>query len=116
VAAKARELAAFVDRGSAPEIPIHEFEYKVRRIINDYVVPPKNEWKLKNAISWMHRFREELGRLVQVKDAHELSRLIEVGFIIDCAELSATASLARRESRWLPRHYRTDYPETDDAG
>ena len=115
VESTAREIAAIVGRGNLPEISIHEFEYKVRRIINDYVIPPKNEWKLKNAISWMRRFREELGRIVQVKDAHELSRLFEVGFIMECAELSATASLARQESRWLPRHYRTDYPETDDA-
>lgn len=111
----ARALAAIVGRGSSPELPIHEFEYKVRRIINDYVVPPKNEWKLRNAVNWTRRFREELGSLVRVRDAHELSRLCEIGFIIDCAELSATASLARRESRWLPRHYRTDYPEADDA-
>jgi hypothetical protein len=36
--------------------PIEEFEYKLRRIINDYIRPPKNEFKLNRALWWMDRF------------------------------------------------------------
>lgn len=106
-----------IDEAACPKrtgISLDEFEYKIRRIVNDYVVSPKNEWKLQNAIQWMHRFREELPKLVKVTDAHELTRYFETGYIIDSSELSATAALTRRESRWGPRHRRTDYPERDD--
>ena len=37
-----------------------------------------------------------------------------MGYILDCAELSAIASLARTESRWGPKHHRTDYPARGD--
>ena len=114
VAAVAGAIAEAARPRRAAEVSIHEFEYKVRRIINEYVAPPKNEWKLQNAVNWMRRLREELRSIVRLGDAHELSRSLEVGCIIDCAELSATAAAARTESRWGPKHYRTDYPDRDD--
>jgi len=42
-------------------------------------------------------------------------RVAELYCILDCAELSARASLERRESRWGLAHYRVDYPEKDDV-
>ena len=99
---------------SANPIPIEEFEYKVRRIINDYITPPKNEYKLDRALWWMDRFREELHTLVAVKDVHDLFKVYEVQNIIQCAALSARASKERKESRWGPWHHRSDYPEKDD--
>ncbi len=30
------------------------------------------------------------------------------------SKITATAALARKESRFQPFHYRADYPETDD--
>ncbi len=99
----------------AAGVAVDEFEFKVRRIVNDYVVSPKNEWKLQNAIDWMHRFRKELAEVVKINDAHELARYFEIGHIIDSSELSATAAMTRQESRWGSKHYRTDYSERDDA-
>lgn len=96
------------------EISIEEFEYKVRRMINDYLRPPKNEYKLNRALWWMDRFREELSTMVRVQDVHDLFKLFEVENIIQCATLSAFASRERKESRWAPWHYRSDYPEADD--
>lgn len=96
------------------DLSFDEFEYKIRRIVNDYVVSPKNEWKLRNAIQWMHKFRQDLPHMLRATDPHYLARYFEIGCIIDSAELSATAALARTESRWGPRHRRTDYPESDD--
>jgi len=95
-------------------ISIEEFEYKVRRIISDYIVPPKNEYKLGRAVWWMDRFRQELAEVVRVDDVHDLFKVLEVENIIQCAKMSATASLERKESRWIPWHYRVDYPETND--
>jgi succinate dehydrogenase/fumarate reductase flavoprotein subunit len=95
-------------------VPIEEFEYKVRRIINDYIRPPKNEFKLNRALWWMDRFREELTTMVAVRDIHDLFKVYEVENIIQCATLSAVASKERTESRWGPWHYRSDYPESND--
>lgn len=95
-------------------IAIEEFEYKVRRIINDYLRPPKNAYKLNRALWWMKRFREELSTMVYIKDTHDLFKSYELENIIQCAVLSATASLERKESRWIPWHYRTDFPETNN--
>jgi len=95
-------------------ISVGEFEYKIRRTISDYVVPPKNERKLLQALWWTPRFRNEMKK-IRVNDFHELSRFKEIEFILDCTELSAHASLERKESRWGWFHYRTDYPKQDDV-
>ncbi len=96
-------------------ISIEEFEFKVRRIIGDYLKPPKNEYKLNRALWWMNRFREEINTMVRIENEHDLFKCLEVENIIQCATLSATASLERRESRWHPWHYRSDFPERNDA-
>jgi len=98
----------------ANSIPIEEFEYKVRRMINDYIRPPKAEYKLDRALWWMERFRKELKDLVCVRDIHDLFKVYEVENIIQCATMSALASKERTESRWSPWHFRTDYPEKND--
>jgi succinate dehydrogenase/fumarate reductase flavoprotein subunit len=95
-------------------VSIEEFEYKVRRIIGDYIVPPKNEYKLNRAVWWMDRFRRELSEVVRVRSVHDLFKVFEVENIIQSAKMSAVASLERRESRWIPWHYRVDYPEPND--
>lgn len=97
------------------EIDVDEFEYKVRRIIGDYLKPPKNAYKLDRAIWWMKRFRKELDTVVRVEDAHDLFKALEVENIIECGYLSAIASRERKETRWYPWHFRTDFPETNDA-
>jgi len=97
------------------EVSIEEFEYKVRRFINDYVAPPKNEYKLKKALEWMDRFQLEIREKVCIKNIHDLFKALEVENIILCARLSATASLERKESRWGFWHFRSDYPQRDDA-
>ena len=94
---------------------IEEFEYKVRRLINDYVIPPKNAYKLDRGLWWMDRFREQVREDVRVRDVHDLFKVFEVENIIECATLSATASRERKESRWGLWHYRSDHPTTNDA-
>jgi succinate dehydrogenase/fumarate reductase flavoprotein subunit len=99
---------------SGREIDVRDIEYKVRRLIGDYVVSPKNEYKLKRWGEWAERFREELENGVLARDGHELSKLYEVEHIATCASLSAAAALVRKESRWGEAHFRTDYPARDD--
>ena len=108
-----KKRAARMDRTKNP-VSIEEFEFKVRRIIGDYLRPPKNEYKLKRLLWWMDRFSNELEEMVHVRDHHDLFKTFEVENIIQCATLAGIASLERRESRWLPWHYRSDFPEKDD--
>jgi succinate dehydrogenase/fumarate reductase flavoprotein subunit len=108
------EIAAESACEYAAGIAIEEFEYKVRRIINDYIVPPKNDYKLNQALWWMNQFRKELNEKVRVKDVHDMFKFYEIQNIIQCATMSALASKERRESRWGLWHYRTDYQERND--
>jgi len=95
-------------------VAIEEFEYKVRRLISDYVTPPKNAYKLNMALWWMDRFKKEIREKVRIRNIHDLFKALEVENIILCAKLSATASLERKESRWGFWHYRADFPKKDD--
>ena len=95
-------------------IDLKEFEYKIRRIIGDYLPSPKNEYKLKRWFEWSGVFKKELENEVKVEDGHDLARLYEIEHIIRCADCSAAAALTRKESRWGDAHFRSDYPETDD--
>lgn len=97
------------------EIDVRELEYKVRRLIGDYVVSPKNAYKLTQWAAWSKRFQAEIDGSVRVSNGHGLSKLYEVENIVRCADYSALASLERRESRWGDNHRRTDCPEQDDV-
>jgi succinate dehydrogenase/fumarate reductase flavoprotein subunit len=95
-------------------IPHHQFEYKVRRLVNDYLQPPKTENRLRVGLEHFLRATDELEE-VGATSPHELMRVMESHFIRDCAEMAARASMHRKESRWGLYHYRLDYPEMDDS-
>jgi succinate dehydrogenase/fumarate reductase flavoprotein subunit len=97
------------------DIDVQELEYKVRRFIGDYVVSPKNEYKLLRWFECAKRFEDEIENEVVIRNPHELSRLYEIENIIQCATLCARASLERRESRWGNAHHRIDYPKQDNT-
>ncbi len=94
-------------------IPHHQYEYKVRRLVNDYLQPPKTGNRMALGLSYFQRAEEELNE-VGAQNPHELMRVAECGFIRDCAEMAAVASLHRTESRWGLYHHRLDYPEMDN--
>ncbi|HKK06634.1 MAG TPA: fumarate reductase/succinate dehydrogenase flavoprotein subunit [Gammaproteobacteria bacterium] len=91
----------------------YQMEYKLRRMVNDYLQPPKVTTKMEIGLERFAEIRQDLARL-SAKDPHELLRAMEVHAILDCAEMAARASLYRTESRWGLYHYRVDYPEADD--
>jgi succinate dehydrogenase/fumarate reductase flavoprotein subunit len=94
-------------------IPHHQFEYKVRRLVNDYLQPPKSANRLRASLEYFDRATEELNE-VGATGPHDLMRVMESHFIRDCAEMAARASLYRTESRWGLYHYRQDFPQMDD--
>jgi len=95
-------------------IPPTQIEYKLRRMVNDYLQPPKVTRKMLIGLQRFAEIRADLDR-IKAKNPHELMRAMEVHAILDCAELAATASLYRTESRWGLYHYRTDFPQRDDS-
>lgn len=96
-------------------IPPNQIEYKVRRLVNDYLQPPKVTRKYELAQARFAEVREDLENAMVVRDSHELMRAMEVASILDCADMAACASLYRTESRWGLYHWRTDFPERNDA-
>lgn len=88
-------------------------EYKLRRMVNDYLQPPKVTRKMEIGLQRFAEIRGDLERM-KARNPHELMRAMEVYAILDCAELAATASLYRTESRWGLYHYRTDHEERND--
>jgi succinate dehydrogenase/fumarate reductase flavoprotein subunit len=94
-------------------IPHTQVEYKLRRLVNDYLQPPKSGHKMEIGLRHFVRYHETLAQM-GARDPHELMRCIEVHFIRDCAEMAAKASLYRRESRWGLYHYRLDFPEKNN--
>ena len=91
-----------------------QVEYKTRRIVNDYLQPPKVTRKMEIAVQRFDEITEDLQHM-SAENPHELMRAMEAYAIRDCAELAAKASLFRTESRWGLYHLRVDHPERNDA-
>jgi succinate dehydrogenase/fumarate reductase flavoprotein subunit len=111
IAAESERIFAPLSRPNG--IPHHQYEYKVRRLVNDYLQPPKSSHRLQAGLNFFMRASEELNE-VGAHTPHDLMRVMEGHFIRDCAEMAARASMYRTESRWGLYHYRQDYPQLDN--
>lgn len=94
-------------------IPPHQMEYKIRRLVNDYLQPPKSGNRMAQGLEYFLRAEEELEQL-GAAEPHDLMRAMECHFIRDCAEMATRSSIFRTESRWGLFHQRVDYPEMDN--
>ncbi|MES2889616.1 MAG: fumarate reductase/succinate dehydrogenase flavoprotein subunit [Pseudomonadota bacterium] len=95
-------------------LPPNQVEYKLRRMVNDYLQPPKVTRKMEIGLERFEAIHHDLEQL-KARDPHELMRALEVHAIRDCAEMAARASLYRTESRWGLYHARVDFPERNDT-
>lgn len=91
----------------------YQIEYKTRRLVNDYLQPPKITSKYEIGLRRFAEIREDTGSM-SASNAHELMRAMEAHSILDCAEMAAHASMFRTESRWGLYHNYVDHPERDD--
>ncbi|MBU9617786.1 fumarate reductase/succinate dehydrogenase flavoprotein subunit [Burkholderia multivorans] len=98
------------EHGLAPA----QVEYKLRRMVNDYLQPPKVTRKMEIGLQRFADIAEDI-EAIKATHPHELMRAAEVRAIRDCAEMAARASLFRTESRWGLYHHRIDYPHRNDA-
>lgn len=94
-------------------IPPNQIEYKTRRLVNDYLQPPKVTARMELAQRRFAEVREDMEQGMMARDAHELMRALEAASILDCADMAAAASLFRTESRWGLYHNRVEYPGRD---
>ena len=109
-AEKAR-LFAPLDR---PEgLSAEQVEYKLRRMVNDYLQPPKTRQKMEIGLRRFEEIKHDIAQ-ISATHPHELMRAAEVSVIRDCAEMAARASLFRTESRWGLYHHRADHPQKND--
>ncbi|MCE5363445.1 fumarate reductase/succinate dehydrogenase flavoprotein subunit [Pseudomonas anguilliseptica] len=95
-------------------LPPAQVEYKLRRMVNDYLQPPKVTKKMEIGLTRFADIQRDLDQL-KANNPHELMRALEVSVIRDCAEMAARASLFRTESRWGLYHHRVDHPQRNDA-
>lgn len=101
-------------RKGALNVPVKDFEYKYRRLVNEYVAPPKSAVRLT-------RFLRETEAMVRdqddlpAADPHGLMKAFEAKAGLFSARLAAHFSLFREESRYGLYHERVDFPKKDDA-
>jgi adenylylsulfate reductase subunit A len=94
-------------------IPYWEFEDIVRIITTDHFGPVKTENSLKTALNKLDQLDAARADL-KADNLHELMRVHEAMNIQQVAKITATAAMARKETRFPPYHYRADFTETDD--
>src|SRR5579872_7105500 len=115
----AADVAAERERVMAPTkredgIPPNQIEYKTRRLVNDYLQPPKVTRKFELGARRLAEVRQDAQDRMIARNAHELLRALEAQSILDCADMAVHASLFRQESRWGLYHLRTDFPEKNN--
>ncbi len=85
--------------------------------MNEHVAVFRDEQGMQTALQTIRRLRERYAELaVQDKSQVFNTNLVftlELGFMLDTAEVICGSALARKESRGA--HYRTDIPQRDDA-
>ncbi|HXH22903.1 MAG TPA: FAD-binding protein [Dehalococcoidia bacterium] len=111
-----RKLQAFLDRPLNGD-RVAKIRLDMGNMMSELVGVFRTEEQLRLAVERMKDIRaryekvgvENKGKVFNT----DLLFAIELGFMIDCAEMTCVSAVARKESRGA--HYRTDFPQRDDA-
>jgi succinate dehydrogenase / fumarate reductase, flavoprotein subunit len=112
----ARDMVDRLLRGSGTESPA-AIRSEMQSMMFDDAFVVRNGPGLRKAADGVRALKERYAR-VGIQDHGrtfntDLMETIELGFMLDCAELVIAGALAREESRG--GHYREDFPERDDV-
>ena len=91
-----------------------EVEDVLRRIMLENVGPSRTRTSLETARKKIEGLIPYVEK-IKANNFHELMRSIETGSLIEVGKIMTHAALYREESRFIPYHYREDYPETDNT-
>jgi succinate dehydrogenase/fumarate reductase flavoprotein subunit len=91
----------------------YEFEEVIRKIMTDHLIPIRNQVSLNTALDKLRRM-ESCREQLRATNFHELMRVHEAQSLLNVGMICCAASLARKESRFIPYFYRNDYPEQND--
>ena len=112
----AQELVDRLLHGSGTESPA-AIRSEMQALMFNEVFVVRNGKGLQEAASGIRSLKERYAR-VAIQDHGrtfntDLMETLELGFMLDCAELVTAGALAREESRG--GHYREDFPQRDDV-
>jgi len=110
-AALRAEAAGFLEGGGGTSWK--QLEDETRQTVTDYIGVRRTDKGLRLALATLKTLAQREATLA-ADDLHGLMRVHEAKNIRLNAELMATASLARTETRTGSSHWRLDYPKTDD--
>lgn len=95
-------------------IGFFEVEEVLRQIMNEHAGPYRTKISLTRGLSKLKALRRAFQE-VKARNPHELMRTVETESLVRVGEILMEAALFRTESRFIPYHYREDYPETDNV-
>jgi succinate dehydrogenase / fumarate reductase flavoprotein subunit len=114
--AEERRLRALLDRSLNGD-RIAKIRLDLGRIMNEKVQVFRTEEQLKEALTDVQALKKRYDTVgVEAKGRvfnTDLLFHIELGFMLDCAEMVCASAIERKESRGA--HFRVDYPQRDDA-
>ncbi|MCL5961486.1 MAG: FAD-dependent oxidoreductase [Chloroflexi bacterium] len=88
-------------------------ETALNNLMDNYIGWVRSETSINAGLARLKRIRARAIDDLRAENQHELMRCLEVLSLMDVGELVGVAALERKESRFLPTHYRADYPEQD---
>ena len=97
----------------ADGVPWKRFEDETRHTVTDYAGVRRTDKGLRLAIQTLRALAQR-ERQLEADDLHGLMRVHEAKNVRLNAEIMATASLARTETRTGSAHWRLDYPQPDE--
>ena len=89
-------------------------EERVREVVSTYCGIEKSGERIQKGLDLLENIRDAYQNGVRTRNPHQLMRYVELGHIINNAEMHLKASLMRTESRLGLSHRRVDYPDRDD--
>jgi succinate dehydrogenase / fumarate reductase flavoprotein subunit len=95
---------------------VSEIKDELGSTMNEYVAVYRDEEGLTKALEIVLRLKDEASK-AYIDDGgtifnQDVLGAIELGYMLDCAEMTVVAAIERKESRGA--QFRTDYPERDD--